>query len=77
MRPARNITVETVRVRPPEGDWILSEVERGYTARCGDAVLYTVNSRKPRVFRTLDTAVRKLRDEIGVTKFEVIVKDTA
>lgn len=67
------LTVETVRARPPAGQWIVAEVDDGYIVRCGEAVLYSVNSGRPRKFRSLDTVVKKLREEIGITEFEVVV----
>lgn len=72
MKSQTQITVEKVRHSPPPGKWIVSEIDDGYLVRCGDAVLVTVNGGKPRVFKKLDTLVKKLREEIGVTEFEVV-----
>jgi len=66
------ITVEKVRSNPPPGKWIASETEGGYEVRCGNALLVTVNGRKPRIFRSLDTLAKKLKEEIGLTEFEVV-----
>jgi hypothetical protein len=68
---ARHITVRAVRHRPPTDDWIVCEIEGGYTVRCGDAVLCTVNARTPRRFRSLDTVLHALKEELGVTRFHV------
>lgn len=71
------LTVETVRANPPAGHWTACEIEDGYIVRCGEAVLYSVNSGKPRKFRSLDTVVKKLREEIGITEFEVVALNIA
>lgn len=72
MNAEMQITVEKVRANPPSGRWIVSETQAGYEVRCGNALLVTVNGRKPRVFRNLDTLAKKLKEEIGLTEFEVI-----
>jgi hypothetical protein len=69
------LTVKTVRSGKPAEKWVVDEIEGGFMVRCGDAVLRTVNGHgKPRVFRSLDTVIKKLREEIGVTEFEVIAR---
>lgn len=62
-----------VRQRPPADEWTVCEGSEGYTLRCGEAVLCTVNGRTPRHFRSMDTVVQVLKEELGVTKFHVEV----
>ncbi|MBK4739200.1 hypothetical protein [Noviherbaspirillum pedocola] len=78
MQALKQLTIKKIRELPPEmagGPWTVVEVERGFNARCGDYVLYSVNSHKPRLFRSLDTAFRNLRDELGVKEFRVEAKN--
>jgi hypothetical protein len=56
---------------PRAASWTAVGVDGGYLVKCGDAVLATVNGRKPRVFRRLDSVVSALKDELGVTEFKV------
>jgi len=72
----RQITVRGVRQHPPADEWIVCEEREGYTLRCGDAVLCSVNGRMPRHFRSMDTVVQVLKEELGVTKFHVEVMKT-
>ncbi len=61
------------------GRWTLSELaDGGWIARRGEAVLCAFNSRKPRRFGTVDTAIRRLTAELGVVEFVVerLVTDT-
>lgn len=57
------------------GDWIAAadEASGTYTVRCGDAVLCTVNARKPRRFRSLEVLRQALKEELAVTEFRVTV----
>ena len=74
MKALKLLTVEKIRQLGPEvaqGPWVVSAVEKGFNVRCGDMVLHSVRSRKPRVFSSLDTAYRNLKDELGVTEFRV------
>jgi hypothetical protein len=71
MNIARQITVRADRQKPPMDEWTVCEVDGGYTVRCGDAVLCTVNGRTPRRFRSLDTVLHALKEELGVTRFQV------
>lgn len=59
------------------GEWIaaLDEATGVYTVRCGEVVLCTVNSGKPRRFRSLETVRQALREEMGITEFRVTVAD--
>lgn len=73
MEMMKQITVRGIRQRSADfaGEWIASEVESGYTLRCGEVVLFTVNSGKPRVFRSLDAVKQTLQQEMGITEFKV------
>jgi hypothetical protein len=52
--------------------WTAVEIgAAGYTLRCGDVELCTVNGRKPRVFRTLDAVKSAVKGEIGQEGFRV------
>lgn len=76
MKVTKRLTVEKIRKMGPEvlqGPWIVSAIEKGFNVRCGDLVLHSIHSRKPRVFSSLDTAYRNLKDELGVTEFKVEV----
>jgi hypothetical protein len=70
----QGITIQEARAveRFSPGQWTVSEVDGGgWTVRRGDTVLYAKNGRQPRIFRSLDTVIRNLREEIGVTAFQV------
>lgn len=73
MESMRQATARGVRKSEPLrlGEWVAHEVPGGYTAHCGDVVLHTVNTPKPRVFKTLDAVKRALAREMGVTEFKV------
>lgn len=78
MKAFKHVTVQKVRRLGPdafEGEWVVTEMEDGYRVRCGEIVLHSVNSHKPRVFKSLDTAIRNLRDELGVKEFRVQVRN--
>ena len=51
--------------------WKLVETSEGWTVETGEARLVVTNSRRPRVFKTLEAAVKQLRDRVGVTNFQV------
>lgn len=54
------------------GRWTLAELaDGGWIARRGDSVLHACNSRKPRRFGSVDTAIRRLTEELGVIEFVV------
>lgn len=67
------ITVEQARAveKMTPGQWVASRTADGWTVAKGGAVLASVNSKQPRIFRSLDTVYRKLKEEIGVTQFQV------
>ena len=73
MRDPLHITVEQARavMAFAPGAWTLSETPEGWLARRGDATLIGINTRKPRIFKSLDRAVRRLRDEVGARDFRV------
>jgi len=51
--------------------WRLVETSEGWTVETGEARLVVTNGRRLRVFKTLEAAVRQLRDRVGVTNFQV------
>jgi len=51
--------------------WKLVETSKGWTVETGEAKLVVTNGRRPRVFKSLEAAVRQLRDRVGVTNFQV------
>jgi hypothetical protein len=51
--------------------WKLVETSEGWTVQTGEAKLVVTNGRRPRVFKTMEAAVRQLRDQIGVKSFQV------
>lgn len=78
MKAFKHVTVQDLRKLGPEavrGDWIVSKGESGYNARIGEIVLFSVNGNKPRVFKSLESASRHLRDELGVREFKVEVEE--
>jgi len=56
--------------------WTAHEVEGGYTVEYEGIVLCTVNGGKPRIFRSLDTVLKSLKEK-GITEFEVVAKHAA
>lgn len=74
MKAIKELTVKRLRHLGPEtlpGPWVVRETDDGFDVRCGELVLHTINSRRPRIFKNLDTAFRSLRDELGVEEFKV------
>jgi len=51
--------------------WKLVETSEGWTVETGEAKLVVTNGRRPRVFKSLEAAVRQLRERVGVTNFQV------
>lgn len=51
--------------------WTISETPDGWLVHCGESVLISSVSRKPRLFRSVDTAVRRLGIEVGIKEFKV------
>lgn len=51
------------------GRWLLAETPEGWIARRGDSVLYGSNTGRVRTFKSVDSAVRRLRAELGATEF--------
>lgn len=66
------LTVLNARANAPSGDWTVFEVEGGFLVKCGDQILHSVHSGKPRLFKSMDTVVRKLREELGIVEFKVV-----
>lgn len=75
METIRQLTVREIRKRADElvDEWTAVETDGkdGYTLRCGDIEVCTVNARKPRVFRSLDAVKQALKEEMGITEFKV------
>ncbi len=69
----KQLTIEQARavqaISPVQ--WRLVETSEGWTVETGEAKLVVTNGRRPRVFKTIEAAVRQLRDRIGVTDFQV------
>lgn len=61
---------------PLRGKCVAYEIDAGYEIRFGDMPLCAVNTGRPRVFRSLDTVLRALK-EMGLREFEVVAKATA
>jgi hypothetical protein len=74
MRTRERLTVERYRNQRPDGEWTITSTGEGWVAKVGGEVLFSVYGNKPRTFKTLDAAVRRLQEEIGVTRFEVEAK---
>ncbi|GAC1416500.1 MAG: hypothetical protein NVSMB6_18870 [Burkholderiaceae bacterium] len=77
MEAFKHVTVPELRklgTSAAKGEWIVSKGESGYNARIGEIVLFSVNGKKPRVFKSLESASRHLRDELGVREFKVEVE---
>jgi hypothetical protein len=55
----------------------ITQTSDGWLVHVGPAMLVGVNSRRPRVFKSLDRAVRRLAEEVGVTEFTVAAKGAA
>lgn len=66
------LNVLNARTHVPEGEWSACEVEGGFIVKCGDQILHSVHSGKPRLFKSMDTVVKKLREELGITEFKVV-----
>jgi hypothetical protein len=73
MKIEKNITIRGLRQSPNlPGFWVATETDRGgYTVRCGDVTLNTVNGNKARIFKSLDSLKAVLQQEIGITEFKV------
>lgn len=78
MRNSLHITVEQARAVNAfaPGAWILRETPEGWLAMRGDATLIGVNTRRPRIFASVDTAIRRLGAEVGVKSFKVEARAT-
>lgn len=67
------ITVEQARAVNlfSPGSWTLTETPKGWLVHRGEATLVGVNTRRPRIFKSLDGAVKRLVAETGVKEFRV------
>ena len=66
------LNVLNARTHAPKGEWSAHEVEGGFIVKCGEQTLHSVHSNKPRLFKSMDTVVRKLREELEITEFKVV-----
>lgn len=73
MRSSLYLTVEQARAVNSfsPGAWLLRQTPEGWLAMRGDATLIGTNTRRPRVFKSLDKAVCRLRAEVGAKDFRV------
>lgn len=62
--------VRAVQALAPQA-WTLKQTPGGWIVHRGEATLVSINSRQPRVFKSLDRAVRRLAIEAGVRTFAV------
>ena len=71
------LNVLNARNHSPAGEWIAVETDEGFIVKCGDDILHSVHSAKPRLFKSLDTVHRKMREELGITEFKVVALKNA
>ena len=69
----KQLTIEQARAVQAisQVQWKLVETSEGWTVQTGEAKLVVTNGRRLRVFKSLEAAVRQLRDRVGVTNFQV------
>lgn len=69
-----DLTIEEARavqaVRPVP--WQVVEETGGWAVRTGQARLVVTNGRKPRLFKSLEAAVRQLQQKVGAKTIEVV-----
>ena len=51
--------------------WTISETPEGWKVMRGHATLISSNSRRDRLFASVETAIRRLKAEVGITEFRV------
>jgi hypothetical protein len=51
--------------------WTICETPEGWKVKRGRATLISSNSKQERVFATVETAIRRLKAEVGITEFHV------
>ena len=51
--------------------WSLRETPEGWKVKRGRATVIASNSRQDRVFASVETAIRRLKAEVGITEFHV------
>lgn len=52
-------------------DWTISQTPEGWIVHRGSAVLVSTVSKRARVFASVDTAIRRLKVEVGIMNFKV------
>lgn len=68
---AELLTVPDAKNGPKDGWLVYQAGLMEWYARLGDADLCSVNTRKPRRFRSVSEALSRLREEVGVLDFRV------
>lgn len=78
MQRVDQVTVEQARAIQSfsPASWTITSTPEGWVVRRGDAELIGTNTRRRRLFKTVDAAVRRLREEVGVREFRVIDETT-
>lgn len=56
--------------------WTISETPDGWVVHRGKTVLISSVSKKVRTFASVDTAIRRLKAEVGITQFSVEAAET-
>lgn len=51
--------------------WTLAETPEGWIVRRGESVLISSVTKKVRHFASVDTAIRRLKAEAGITEFKI------
>lgn len=51
--------------------WTIAETPEGWIVRRGEAILISSVSKQTRLFASVDTAIRRLKLEVGATEFKV------
>lgn len=78
MRTPKQLNTETMHRMEPEflqGPWVVVVDEDGFRVRCRDMMLHTVNGRRPRLYKSMDSVLRSLREELGLKEFKVEIKE--
>lgn len=72
MRLSMQITVEQAKaVNAFVLDaWTLCQTPEGWLAMLGDSTLIGMNAQRPRIFASVDTAIRRLGAVVGVHDFK-------
>jgi hypothetical protein len=69
----KGITVQQARAVQEfsPASWTITETPSGWVVHRGDAVLISTRSKETRTFSSLDKAVKRLGEEIGVYEFKL------